>query len=305
MNSQQSLTIDNDFLKSRYQLHSVPIVLVPFLGFIAAVGLSFYSSLTLAEGLLYLICFCLTMIGVEVGFHRYFAHHTFKTNTNLRVILAILGMTASQGRLIYWVANHRRHHQFSDEPRDIHSPYFKNEQSLQGLRGLWHAHIEWIFTHKLTNVTLMAKDLLKDPLIFKINQLYLVWILFGLIVPAVIDGLLVVSWMGVLKGFLWGGLVRIFLVQQFTFSINSICHQYGDRPFFSTDYSTNNLWLAIPTFGQSWHNNHHAFPNSAIMGLYWWQIDLGTWFLRTMEFLGWVWEIKKPSEKLIEAKKTA
>jgi stearoyl-CoA desaturase (delta-9 desaturase) len=148
-----------------------------------------------------------------------------------------------------------------------------------------------------------AKELLRDPVITKVNQLYQVWVILGLAIPTVLGGVLTWTWIGALQGLMWGGFVRIFLGLEFFWSINSICHLYGRRPFDTDDRSTNNGWLAIPTWGQSWHNNHHAFQNSAIVGLEWWQIDPGAWVIRLLEFAGLVWNVNVPTASTIEAKK--
>ncbi|MBD6619620.1 acyl-CoA desaturase [Komarekiella sp. 'clone 1'] len=149
----------------------------------------------------------------------------------------------------------------------------------------------------------IPKDLLQDPVISKVNQLHYIWVILGLIIPTLLGGILTWTWIGSFQGFLWGGLVRVFLGQQIISSTNSICHLYGDRPFDSHDHSTNNILLAIFSCGQSWHNNHHAFPNSAIAGFEWWQIDPGTWFIRFLEFFGLIWNVNIPTAKMIEAKK--
>ena len=150
---------------------------------------------------------------------------------------------------------------------------------------------------------LLSKDLLRDPIISKVNQLYLLWVILGFAIPATLGGILTGTWMGVLQGLLWGGFIRVFLAHHAFWSINSICHVYGNRPFKTNEHSTNNIWLAIPTMGESWHNNHHAFPNSAIVGLQWWQIDPSSWVIRVLEAVGLVWNLRVPSEAAIESRK--
>lgn len=303
--SRQKITIKSDRLKTQQQLHVLANILISLLGVVVAIAIAWRSGISRIEVGLLLCMYLLTVIGISVGFHRHFSHCTFKTHTWVRVALAILGSMAWQGPVIYWASIHRRHHQYSDQSGDGHSPYVKDGEQLSFLQGLWHSHIGWAFTEEITNTFLFAKDLLRDPIISKVNQLYYVWVFLGFAIPAILGGILTKTWMGVLSGFLWGGLVRVFLTSQATNSINSITHIFGDRPFNTGDWSTNNIWLAIPTGGEAWHNNHHAFPNSAKFGLSWWQIDLGYWVIRVLEMAGLAWDVKSPTPGMIQAKKEA
>jgi stearoyl-CoA desaturase (delta-9 desaturase) len=156
----------------------------------------------------------------------------------------------------------------------------------------------------MSNPSLYAKDLLRDPTIAKINQFYPLWIILGLAIPAAIGGLATQTWIGAVQGFLWGGLVRVFLVHHMVWAVNSFAHVYGDRPFESDDCSTNNVWLALPSIGGAWHNNHHAFPYTARNSFEWWQIDLGSWFIRLLESCGCVWDVRMPTPEAIAAKKS-
>ncbi|NEO77947.1 acyl-CoA desaturase [Moorena sp. SIO4G3] len=296
----KKITIGNDELKQLQRRFALATVLIPFLGSVLAIGLLWRSGIGAVEVALLISMYALTIIGITVGFHRHFAHCAFKTNIAVRIILAILGSMAAQGPVIHWVSNHRRHHQYSDQSGDPHSPHL-----YEGIRGLWHGHIGWMLNSEVTNAAVFAKDLLRDSAIAKVNQLYLTWVILGVVIPGVLGGVVTGTWMGAWQGFLWGGLVRIFLAHHVTWSINSITHLYGSRPFDTQEQSTNNLWLAIPSFGEAWHNNHHAFPNSGKFGLQWWEIDLGYWIIRTLEFAGLVWEVKTPTAGMIEAKKAA
>ncbi|AOX01786.1 acyl-CoA desaturase [Moorena producens PAL-8-15-08-1] len=298
--SRKKITIGNDDLKQLQRRFALATVLIPFLGSVLAIGLLWRSGIGAVEVALLISMYALTIIGITVGFHRHFAHCAFKTNIAVRIIFAILGSMAAQGPVIHWVSNHRRHHQYSDQSGDPHSPHL-----YEGIRGLWHGHIGWMLNSEVTNAAVFAKDLLRDSAIAKVNQLYLTWVILGLAIPGVLGGVVTGTWMGAWQGFLWGGLVRIFLAHHVTWSINSITHLYGSRPFDTSEQSTNNLWLAIPSFGEAWHNNHHAFPNSGKFGLQWWEIDLGYWIIRTLEFAGLVWEVKTPTAGMIEAKKAA
>lgn len=298
------MTIASDYLQGIYRRVALATIFIPFIGSVVAIGLVWQTGIGPIEVGLLVSMYALTIFGIEVGYHRYFAHHAFQTTTTFRIILAILGAMAAQGGVTHWVTHHRRHHHYADMPGDPHSPHLHGDGIRGRLQGLWHAHTGWILEGQITNSIVFAKDLVRDPIIAKINLLQHVWVILGLVIPTVLGGILTWTWMGAFQGFLWGGLVRVFLGHHVIWSINSICHVYGGRPF-SGSHSTNNIWLAIPSWGESWHNNHHAFPNSAIVGLEWWQIDLGAWAIRTLEFTGLVWNVKAPTAAMIEAKKAA
>lgn len=278
-------------------------IALPFVGFLGAIALAWYSGMTAVDWILLLSMFFLTVLGIEVGYHRLFSHHAFETVAPIRAFLAIAGCMALQGPVIYWVSNHRRHHIYSDQPKDPHSPYFHGDRSIGLLEGLWHSHIGWIFDPERTCPGRYGRDILKDPLIMTIDKYYFIWVFLGLLIPAILGGLFTWSFAGILHGFLWGGMARMFLVQQGTYGINSFCHAFGDRPFATSEKSTNNLWLTIPTLGGSLHNTHHAFPNTAINGFEWWQLDPGAWFIRGLEKLNLAWNIKVPTPEMMAAKK--
>ncbi len=250
------------------------VVITPFLGFLAAIALLWGRGVQLVDLEILLGMYSLAAIGIGVGYHRHFSHRSFETNVAVRVILAILGSMAAQGPVLYWAAIHRRHHQYSDQPGDPHSPHLHGEGVRGLLSGLWHAHIGWLFMHEITDWGRYIPDLLRDRVIFKVNQWYFVWVLIGLAIPTALAAIFTRTWIGALEGFLWGGLLRIFLEHHATWSVNSICHVYGNHPFHTRDESRNNIWFALISFGESWHNNHHAFPTSAMHGLQWWQLDL-------------------------------
>lgn len=300
------ITIKNDYLQTVQKRFAAATIIIPLIGTLIALKFAWDFGINLMELGLLLVFWFLTMVGgVTVGNHRLLSHCAFKTHPYIRVALAILGSMAAQGPVINWVSNHRRHHQYSDQIGDTHSPNLYQGESWGKLRGMWHSHIGWMLSGELTNSTVFAKDLLQDPVITKINQQYLAFVFLGLLIPAILGGLLSGTWIGIWQGFLWGGLVRIFVVHHLTWSLNSIVHLYGSRSFNTSEKSTNNVWLAIPTGGEAWHNNHHAFPNSAKFGLQWWEVDLGCWFIRTLEVLGLAWDVKVPTLGMIEAKKTA
>lgn len=299
------IRVENAYLQRIYQRLSLLTVLIPVLGTVVAIASLRYFPIGIIEIVLSIVMYAITIFGIEVGFHRYFSHHAFQTSTPVKAILAMLGSMAAMGGVVFWVAHHRRHHQYSDLTGDPHSPALHGDSIGNKFQGLWHAHLGWTLTGEISNSTLFAKDLLQDPIIAQINRWQQVWVIIGLAVPAIADGLLTGTWLGVFQGFIWGGLVRIFLGHQLYWTTNSLCHVYGDRPFAVDDDSSNNFWLAIPSWGQSWHNNHHAFPNSATMALEKWQLDPGIWMLRVLELMGLVWQIKVPTAKQIKAKKSA
>ncbi|HAC66266.1 MAG TPA: acyl-CoA desaturase [Cyanothece sp. UBA12306] len=301
----KNITIKNDYLVKMQLRHLWLTNVIPLLGFLVLLGLIWQNGIHGLDIALLIGMYTLSLFGITVGFHRHFSHGAFETNQVIKVILAILGAMAAQSPLVYWVAQHRRHHAYSDLDGDPHSPHIHQGKLLGQLEGLWHGHVGWVLVPEATNTTLFARDLIQDPLIYKVSQLYFVWVLIGLLIPTVLGGVLTASWLGAFSGFLWGGLARIFLAQQTTFSINSICHIYGSRSFDTRENSTNNLWLAIPTVGEAWHNNHHAFPNSAKFGLQWWQVDLGYLVIRVLQLLGLAWDVKAPTAEMIEAKKVA
>ena len=303
----KSKTISNGYIKSLQTKHFLLYNVIPAIGTVIAIASLWWYPISSVEIGLLIGMWALSMIGMSLGLHRYFAHRAFKTSETMRVILAILGCMGAQGPVVSWVAVHRRHHDCSDLPGDPHSPNPKllGEGVLGKLRGLWHAHIGWLTNHEYPNPMFYAPELMRDKTISKINRYYGVWILLGLLIPTILGGIIHGSWIGAVEGLLWGGLVRLFVVDNSILSINSFSHAFGTHPFDSKDQSKNNIWVAIPTFGESWQNNHHTFESSAAIGLKWWQIDLGYYLIWVLEKLGLVWDVKLPTAKMIEAKKLA
>lgn len=275
------------------------VVVVPIAGTIAALWLALHGTMpSYLDIALFLALFVATGIGVEAGMHRHFSHQAFKASHGVRAFLAIFGSMAGQGPVLFWAITHRRHHAHSDRPGDPHSPHWFENQRLSPLSGWWHAYMGWLFTHDVTDWTRWGPDLVKDRHILRWTDRYLAYIVAGLIVPALLGGLVEQTWMGALGGLLWGGLVRMFAVQHFTWLTNALCHMVGDRPQRARDRSTNLWWLALPSFGMSWHNNHHAFPSLAKNDIFWWQLDPSGWFVGLCERLGLVWDAHGPTEKM-------
>jgi stearoyl-CoA desaturase (Delta-9 desaturase) len=299
----QRTTIPGAHLRKLQRIHAAAMTLVPLAGTIIAAIQAARHGVGLLEVGLLVGMYSLTIVGITVGFHRHLSHLSFRAHPWVRALLAVSGSMAAQGPVIYWVSNHRRHHQFSDQPGDPHSPFFEGERALGALHGLWHAHTGWNFNHDITNTLLYCKDLLRDPLIARINRHYYLWVVLGLLLPALLGGAVSASWRGALSGLLWGGLVRMFLSYHATSGINSLAHYFGSRPFETREQSRNNLLLVLPTFGEGWHNNHHAFPTSAFFGLKVSQIDLGGWIIRTLERLSLAWDVRRPTAQQIEARR--
>jgi stearoyl-CoA desaturase (Delta-9 desaturase) len=271
-------------------------VVVPPLGVIAAINYLWQSAVRPVDIVLLVGLYTLCGFGITVGFHRLFSHKSFQSGKAVRATFAILGCMAIQGPLTQWVTDHRRHHAFSDKDGDPHSPHGKREGLFGGLRGLVHAHMGWLFTTKgMERGRLYGKDLYAEPLIRRIDRMYMVWVALSLGIPFAVGYAVDGTLRGGLIGLVWGGLVRIFLFQHMTWSVNSICHTFGKRPYDTADESRNNWLIALPTFGEGWHNNHHAFPGSAIHGLERRQIDMSWWVIRGLEKAGLVWNVKVPA----------
>lgn len=293
-------TLNHAALKRSQRIHAWVIFLVPPLGVAAAVALSMHIGVSWFDVALLLTMYFATFTGITVGFHRLLTHRSFQAGAFVKAVLIILGSMAAQGPALYWVSNHRRHHLHSDQPGDPHSPHHNGEKKMGRMRGLWHAQVGWTYRHELTNTLAFAKDLLRDPLVSKLNQTYFVWVFLGLALPAAAGAIHSGSILGAASGFLWGGLVRLFLSYHAANSINSVTHLFGSRPFNTREQSRNNIWLALPTCGEAWHNNHHAFPHSAFFGMKWWQLDLGGLVVRILEKLGLAHNVNRPTRDLID-----
>ncbi|WP_020472036.1 acyl-CoA desaturase [Zavarzinella formosa] len=273
------------------------VIFVPLLGVIAAPfavwGWGFgWTDLGLLIGM-----YVLTALGITVGFHRLFVHRSFETFGWIKFIWAILGSMAIQGSLQQWVGMHRRHHQHSDTPHDPHSPLHRGQGIMGLLRGFWHAHMGWFFEANPPGMDRYVKDLNASVAPRVASTLFPVWVVLSFLVPAILGGVITLSWIGTLTGLIWGGLVRLFLVHHVTWSVNSACHLWGFRPFKSDDMSRNNVLFGILAMGEGWHNTHHAFPNSARHGLRWWELDVSYWVIRALAFFGLAWNLKLPSKE--------
>ena len=280
-------------------------VVVPFVGLAAAVFFVWGWGFSWVHLGLLLAMYLLTAFGVTVGYHRLFTHRSFETTRTMKLLLAVLGAMAVEGPLLKWVAMHRRHHQHSDGPDDPHSPHHHGHGLRGLLAGAWHAHIGWLFDRDPHNLWRYVADLQSDPLLRRISSTWTLWSAFGLALPALLGGLITWTWTGVLLGFIWGGLTRVFLVHHMTWSINSICHLWGTRPFRSRDESRNNALFGVIGLGEGWHNNHHAFPASARHGLRWWEFDASYLIIRVLELLGLAWKVKLPPAEALQQRARA
>ena len=287
------------------QIANLVVVIVPFLGLIAAMLLLWGRGFSWIQLGLMLGMYVVTVLGVTVGYHRLFTHKAFETSAPVKAILALFGSMAIEGPLFKWVATHRRHHQCSDAENDPHSPHLHGHGFIGFVKGLWHAHCGWLFEPHSPGLQKYVADLAASPMLRAMSALFPLWLLVSLLVPTVLGGLFTMSWMGALLGFLWGGLARVFLVHHVTWSINSVCHLWGGRPYRSSDESRNNIVFGVLALGEGWHNNHHAFPTSARHGLAWWQIDISYIVIRTMEVLGLAWKVRVPGASALAAKRQA
>lgn len=284
------------------RLATLVSILLPFAGLIIAVVLLWGVAFNWVYLAMFLGGYLLTGLGITVGFHRYFTHKSFEAPRAVQATLGALGSMAVEGPLLTWAATHRLHHQHSDRDADPHSPHTHGEGFTGFIKGLVHSHFGWLFMKEPENLAKYAPDLAKDPLVRFFDRTFVWWMLLGLVLPAVVGGLVTMSWSGVGLGFLWGGLARVFFVHHVTWSVNSVCHLWGSRPFRSHDHSRNNALFGILAFGEGWHNNHHAFPASARHGLRAWQFDLSYLVIRALGLVGLAWDIRVPTADRQKAK---
>ncbi|MGP4019782.1 acyl-CoA desaturase [Saccharopolyspora sp. 5N708] len=272
-------------------------LLIPMAALIASIPVLWGWGVGVVDIALAVFFWLISGLGVTVGFHRYFTHGAFKANRAVKIALAITGMMAVQGPVITWVADHRRHHAFSDREGDPHSPWLFGTSALALTKGFWHSHMGWMLQREMTNEDRFAPDLLKDRDVVWANRLFPVWTVASLALPALMGGLLTWSWWGALTAFFWAGLVRVSFLHHITWSVNSICHMIGERPFKSRDKAANFWPLAILSFGESWHNSHHADPTCARHGVLRGQLDISARVIWFFEKVGWAWKVRWPNEK--------
>ncbi len=279
-------------------------VVLPFVGVLIAIVLLWNQDVDALSLSIALVMFLLTGAGVTVGYHRLLTHRSFRTYPWVERTFAILGSMSVQGSVLDWVADHRKHHAHTDTEGDPHSPHVGHGS---GLKGLWYAHVGWLFeTQGQADWKKYAAELYEDSAMRKIGRRFPYLVLLSLLIPTVAGYVLSgFTLKGALLGYIWGGLVRIFFVHHITWSVNSICHFFGSRRFDIEDKSTNVGWLAVFSLGESWHHNHHAFPRSAYHGLRWWEIDVSGMIITLMSKLGLAWDVVRITPERQRAKTVA
>lgn len=293
--------------ETRDRIITGTVTVVPVLGLLLVAWQMWGHGLGFNDVFVFLILYVGTALGITVGFHRLLTHRSFQTKRWIRGLLAILGSAAIEGPVISWVADHRKHHAFSDREGDPHSPHVGHGGGWRGaLRGLAHAHVGWLFIHTHRGRReRYAPDLLRDPMIRWVDRTFVLWVAVGLVLPFGLGWLFGGRLVDGLTGVLWGGLVRILLLHHVTYSINSLCHYFGRRPFETDDHSRNLAWLAPLSMGEAWHNGHHAFPTSARHGLEGRQLDISAMVISGLERLGLAWDVVRVDPARLAAKRLA
>jgi stearoyl-CoA desaturase (delta-9 desaturase) len=276
----------------------------PLVGFVGAIVLLWNKAVGVSDLVAFGVMYAIGALGVSTGYHRLLAHRAFQTSRPMRFLFAAGGAMAGQGPPLTWTSHHRRHHRLADKPGDPHSPYANEQPGLTGaLKGLWHAHLGWLFSTKLTSDPMRyCPDLARDKDIRFISKYFVAFVIAGIVLPGLIGLALTGTLLGFLTGALWGGLVRFFIGNHVTYAINSLGHYFGPRRFATADESRNVAWLAIPSFGESWHNNHHAFPRSYTHGMRWYEVDLSALVIRLFERVGLVWNVVRIDRDLMDRK---
>jgi stearoyl-CoA desaturase (delta-9 desaturase) len=297
--------IENRYIRRIQARHFLLFDVVPLASLVLAVIFWQYLGPRPLDIAMFGVLYAATAIGVTVGLHRYFTHRSFATSVVFGRVLAALGMMAVVGPVIAWVGIHRRHHELSDREGDPHSPHLAGSGAVNALRGFYHAQFGWLAGHPFPNPNHYAKDWMRVPWLLAMNRRYMVFVAIGLALPVAVAVAFEPSIQSAAQGLLWGGLLRLCAVHHATASVNSLAHLIGTRPFRTPDHSTNLGILALPTFGESWHNNHHAFQASARFQHRWWEIDLGYWVIVALERTGIVWNVRRPPRDRVDAKRAA
>jgi stearoyl-CoA desaturase (Delta-9 desaturase) len=278
--------------------------IAPPLGLVTAVVLLWNELVGPAELILFVALYFFTAVGISVGYHRMLAHRSFKAKKPVRLVLALAGTLAAQGPAITWAAHHRKHHKLADKDGDPHSPHDHDAHGVWGLlKGFWHAHMGWLFDETLTSEPMrFTPDLVREKELRWMSRHFVALVYAGIIMPGLIAFAVTQEPLSLLTGALWGGIVRIFLLDHVTWAINSLGHIVGKRSFRTSDHSRNLPLIAVPSLGEGYHNNHHAFPNSAILGVRRHDLDLGYLLILGLERLGLVWDVVRPKPARMESK---
>ncbi len=290
-------------VKARWEQVALALfIVVPFLAVVAAVPVLWGWGLSWRDVVIAVAMYWFTGHGVTVGFHRAFTHRSFRAKRWLKVLLAVAGSMSIEGPVIQWVADHRKHHRFTDKEGDPHSPWRYGSNLRALTKGFFHAHMGWLFDLEQTSLQRYAPDMLKDQDIVRVNKSFKWLVAASMLIPPVAGGLWSWSWTGALTAFFWGSLVRVSLLHHVTFSINSVCHVTGRKPFKTKDQSGNVWWLAVPSMGESWHNLHHAEPSAARHGVLRGQVDTSARLIWLFERFRWVSHVRWPDRRLLAAR---
>ncbi len=272
---------------------------VPGVGFAIALYLMFTGSATALDYTLFAVFYVIQMFGTTIGFHRYAAHKSFKTSRVFEGVLMITGSMALEGPLTFWVSTHRRHHRFADELGDPHSPNLSGAGFAGRAKGLWYAHIPWMFSDQESRANVFARDVLRDRCLYTYSRSYPLWALLSLLLPSAAGFVFGGTAADAFSGFIFGGLARVFVANQAAWCVGSISHMFGSRPFATRDNSANNWPVAFFTFGEGLQNNHHAFPGAYRHGMRWWEPDVSGWVLALLARAGIVWDLRMPDHDTI------
>lgn len=287
-----------------YRIATVAVVIIPFLSLFAAGALAWGWAFSWVYLVMVFFGWLITGLGITVGYHRFFTHKSFDAGPVMTVILGIMGSMAVQGPLLVWAHNHRKHHQHSDRDGDVHSPHAGHGEGIrEWFRGAWFSHIGWLFKPQKIEFDRYVPDLKSQPIVRFISKTFILWVLLGLIIPALIAFAIFGTWQSAVLGFIWGGLVRVFIIHHVTWSVNSICHLFGSKTYRSHDESRNNPIFGILALGEGWHNNHHAFPASARHGLAWWQFDISYVTIKLLSYVGLTRNVRVPDAARKAAKR--
>ena len=272
---------------------------IPGIGFAIALYLIVTGKATMLDYSLFVVFYAIQMFGITIGFHRYLAHRSFKTSPFFEGVLMITGSMALEGPVLFWVGTHRRHHRFADELGDPHSPNLSGASFGGKLKGLWYAHIPWMFSDQESRATVFAPDVVRSRRLYYYNRTYPIWGLASLLLPAILGFAIGGTLSAAFSGFVIGGLARVFVANQAAWCVGSISHMIGSRPFVTNDDSANNWPVAFFTFGEGLQNNHHAFPSAYRHAMRWWEPDLSGWVIAALAKTGIVWDLKMPDRQKI------
>lgn len=299
----RKLAVDSPYLHRLQRRHFLLFDVLPIVGTAAAFAFLLVHPIGITEIALLVGGWMATGLAITVGYHRLFTHRTFRAAPAVQAVLAVVGSMAGQGGVLSWVAIHRRHHENADREGDPHSPNLSGTGLRGRVRGLAHSHFLWMRRHEYPNIVHYAPDLLKNRLLVRISRRYHWWVALGMALPAAIGGLVYQSWTGAVSGLLWGGFVRMFVLEHIIWAINSFLHMFGSQPYRARGNSRNSGLFALVSFGESWHNNHHAFPDSPSFGLQWYRLDPGWWLIRLLAATGLAWDVRVPTPERLAAKR--